>query len=171
MIDDRFKVRKASKRASETHEQTLHRQELNWTHMASMRALHSKKQMTFQNISQGHRQMPIMKRRVQKWWFWEMESTSFLYSVRAKWFTVRVTDAPLSHTLFMNVTAVNVYSVHRLAVSTKRHYLDRPRYIYKALILELEVNWIRLPERQFFSVSLHFHPLVSFSFVNGGKRS
>ena len=32
------KVRKASKRASETREQTLHRREQNRTHMASMRA-------------------------------------------------------------------------------------------------------------------------------------
>ena len=126
----RDKVRKASKRASETRKQTLHRQEQNQTHMASMRALHSKKQMTFQNISQGHRQMPRMKRRVHKWWFWKMESILFLYSVRAKWFTVRKGNwcSSLSYFVPWILLPLMCSSVHQLAVSTKRHYPDRPRY-------------------------------------------
>ena len=36
----RDKVRKASKKASETREQTLHRQEQNQTHMISMNTYH-----------------------------------------------------------------------------------------------------------------------------------
>ena len=37
---ERDKVRKVSKRASETHEQTLHRQEQNRTHLASINTYH-----------------------------------------------------------------------------------------------------------------------------------